>query len=86
VAQLVVEAGPRRLVRVAHSPMSRREFEAVLADAVVGTSRADTGAHEELETALQAIVGDSPDPDPKLIQAARDAYARQRRRERVKES
>jgi hypothetical protein len=80
-----VEAGPGRLVRLPNSPMTSREFEAVLADAIVGTSRTDTGAHEELETALRAIVGDSPDPDPKLIQAARDAYERQRQRERTSE-
>ena len=57
----------------------------MVADAIIGTYRTDTGTHEELETALLAIVGDSPNPDPKLIQAARDAYARQRRRERTSE-
>jgi Flp pilus assembly protein TadB len=62
--------------------MTPREFEAALAEATQGIVRSGTGAGEELSAALDAVAADGPDPRQELIDAAREAYKRQRQRER----
>jgi hypothetical protein len=64
-------------VRLPNSPMTRAEFEGVLADAIGGITRTGTGAWQELSDALETVAADAPDPDPKLIDAARDAFLQQ---------
>jgi hypothetical protein len=72
-------------MRLPNSPMTPKEFEAVLADATQGIVRSGTGAGEELSAALDAVAARAPDPPQELIQSARDAYERQRHRERTSE-
>lgn len=53
------------------------DFEEALDYAVQGAVVTDTGLSEEVEAALDAIRRIAPDRDPKLVQAARDAFQRQ---------
>lgn len=59
------------------APVDWEDFEAALEAAEQGILTSDTGLSDEVQKALGKIRAIAPDRDPKLVQAARDAFERQ---------
>ena len=55
-------------------PADWEDFEAALEAAEQGILVSDTGLSDEVQKALDAIRAIAPNRDPKLVQAARDAF------------
>ena len=58
-------------------PADWEDFEAALEAAEQGLLVSDTGLSDEVQDAMDAIRAIAPNRDPKLVQAARDAFERQ---------